>query len=40
MGWRLVSEIELFLNSLGEVVSEFQDKVVCGGRGCWDKVET
>ena len=32
--------VELFLHSLGEAVSRFQDEVVCGGWGCWDKVET
>ena len=30
--------MKLFFHSLGEAVSPFQDKVVCGGQGCWDKV--
>ena len=32
--------MELFFHGLDEVVSQFQDKVVCGGWGFWDKVET
>ena len=39
-GQRLFSEMEWFFHSLGEAVSRFQDEVVCGGQGCWDKVET
>ena len=39
-GERLVSVMKWFFHSLGEAVSRFQDEVVCGGQGCWDKVET
>ena len=39
-GLRLVSEMELFFHSLVEAVDGLQDKVICGGQGCWDKIET